>query len=96
MLTLSKTDLNLDQPPLQIKGKGDDGMAADAYVTDQCSDLLFVEQQFTHPTHIVVEAVSEVVMRNMDIVEPHFAPVHSDKSLLQLDRPCPAALDFGP
>ena len=73
VFTLGETDLNFDQSLFEIEGKGDGGITSHRQMTVERRDLSFMEQQTAHTAHIVVETVPEIVVGNVDIMEPRFA-----------------------
>ena len=93
-LALAIGDLHFDQAALEIETQRNKGSAFGSQPLMQFEYLLFVHQQPPGLLDLVVEAVSEIVRSDMDIVKQQLTFFDFGESFIELDRSGTTAFDF--
>ena len=94
-LSLTIGDLHLYQSAFEIEAQRNERTAFGTEPLMQFQDLFFMHQQPPGLLDLVVEAVPEIICRDMDIVKQKLSLFDFGKPFIELDRPGPAAFDFG-
>ena len=95
LFPLGQPHFDLDQAILEIEPERHYGIPLLADLAEELADLLFVEEEFSHPIRIVVFTVAEIVGGNVEIVQKSLAVFYQGKGIVQVCLARPQRLYLG-